>query len=255
MTLSPIRPKIKNKFERLIVLKKSIKSSALCIFAVLLIVITAGCSDNSDKNTSSNTDKTIDTSVSAKSSAAETQSNTKQSNTNGEVVYDSKKAFKNIKIDDFFLPSPCTISDFPKKEYSVGMNLHTSGESSGSINLIGNLMHDEKKALSITAYYFEQDNAVTHDKDMYAEIGIISQTLDDYMSSHARLSVLGISVGDTIEDVKKTFGKPESMEMNNSKPFAYIYISDADPNRKIRIEFDGETVSQISIYYNTAEIG
>lgn len=207
----------------------------------LLLTLPVGCSD---KNTQSNSSE----GTTALSNQNTTTSSEISFNTNEK--FNEKKVFENIKIDDILLPSPCSLSDFGK-DFSFGMNIF-DGEESDSGRLIGNILHDNNKAISFDIYSIKTSEQSNSDKLSQTKFDIISQTQDDAMSSHTLLSVNGITVGDKIKDVENALGIPDSLSMDGNTASSYTYMSSDDAARKIQIDFTDGNVSSIAIYYNVS---
>lgn len=228
-------------------MKKIIKFISLCSSITLLLTLPVGCSNNSSDSSENNSTASI--SGTNAENSLEIQSHAPNERSfNTDTNFNAEKVFKNIRIDDVLLPSPCSLSDFDD-EYSFGMSLF-DGEDSDSGRLVGNIIHDGSKALSFDIYNIKTVDRSDNKKLAKAEFDIISQTQDDAMDSHTLLSVDGISVGDKVEDVESTLGFPESLSMDGNDPASYTYISSDDKTKKIKIDFSEGNVSSITIYYN-----
>ena len=64
------------------------------------------------------------------------------------------------------------------------------------------------------------------------------------MESKALLSVLGITVGDSMDDADKAFGMPDSRSMSEKNSGTYTYTSSEDTSKMISLEFKDNIVTK-----------
>ncbi|WP_337665834.1 hypothetical protein, partial [Pseudoruminococcus massiliensis] len=142
---------------------------------------------------------------------------------------------------------PC-ISDFGN-DFTLGTKLF-SGDENNSGRLVGNLLSNKAKAISYDIYNVSNDEQSDEKKLKELKLDIISQENIDVMESKALLSVLGITVGDSMDDADKAFGMPDSRSMSEKNSGTYTYTSSEDTSKMISLEFKDNIVTKITIYYS-----
>lgn len=215
-------------------MKKTFKITALAFSAMILLSTTA-CSQD-ETNNESNTLSEYQSVVS------ETRSITTNEN------FDIKKAFDSIQINGIMLPSPPCISDFGN-DFTLGTKLF-SGDENNSGRLVGNLLSNKAKSISYDIYNVSNDEQSDDAKLKKVKLDIISQEDTDAMASNSLLSVLGITVGDSMDDADKAFGIPETRNIADSNSGTYTYTSSDDTSKMISLDFKDNIVTKITIYYS-----
>lgn len=218
----------------MIILKKTFKITALAFSAMILLSTTA-CSQGEANNESSTLSE-------YQSIVSETRSITTNES------FNIKKAFNSIQINGTMLPSPPCISDFGN-DFTLGTKLF-SGDENNSGRLVGNLLSNKAKAISYDIYNVSNDEQSDEKKLKELKLDIISQENIDVMESKALLSVLGITVGDSMDDADKAFGMPDSRSMSEKNSGTYTYTSSEDTSKMISLEFTDNIVTKITIYYS-----
>lgn len=215
-------------------MKKFFKLTAFACSAMILFSTTA-CSQGQNDNQSN--------------TISENQfivSDTRSISTNEK--FDIKKAFESIQINGTMLPSSPCISDFGK-DFTLGTKLF-SGDEDNSGRLIGNLLSNKAKSISYDIYNISYTEQSDEKKLKEVKLDIISQENSDAMASKALLSVLGITVGDSMDDVDNAFGKPDNINMTDSNSGTYTYTSSEDTSKMISLDFEDNIVTKITIYYS-----
>lgn len=212
-------------------MNKIAKTTAL-VCSMALILFSASCSKEQSDSESS----------------LETASLSEVRSVTTDEEFDADKAFESIQINGTMLPSPPCISDFGGG-FTLGTKLF-SGDEDSSGRLVGNLLSNEVKSISYDIYsvsYEEQDD----DEALKAvSLDVISQENGDAMESGALLSVLGITVGDSMDSADKAFGTPNSISVAEDNAGTYTYTSSEDASRMISLSFEDNIVTKISIYYS-----
>lgn len=215
-------------------MKKIFKLTAFACSAMILFSTTA-CSQGQNDNQSN--------------TISENQfivSDTRSISTNEK--FDIKKAFESIQINGTMLPSSPCISDFGK-DFTLGTKLF-SGDEDNSGRLIGNLLSNKAKSISYDIYNISYTEQSDEKKLKEVKLDIISQENSDAMASKALLSVLGITVGDSMDDVDNAFGRPDNINMTDSNSGTYTYTSSEDTSKMISLDFEDNIVTKITIYYS-----
>lgn len=215
-------------------MKKIFKLTAFACSAMILFSTTA-CSQGQNDNQSN--------------TISENQfivSDTRSISTNEK--FDIKKAFESIQINGTMLPSSPCISDFGK-DFTLGTKLF-SGDEDNSGRLIGNLLSNKAKSISYDIYNISYTEQSDEKKLKEVKLDIISQENADAMASKTLLSVLGITVGDSMDDVDNAFGKPDNINMTDSNSGTYTYTSSEDTSKMISLDFEDNIVTKITIYYS-----
>lgn len=215
-------------------MKKIFKLTAFACSAMILFSTTA-CSQGQSDNQSN--------------TISENQfivSDTRSISTNEK--FDIKKAFESIQINGTMLPSSPCISDFGK-DFTLGTKLF-SGDEDNSGRLIGNLLSNKAKSISYDIYNISYTEQSDEKKLKEVKLDIISQENSDAMASKALLSVLGITVGDSMDDVDNAFGRPDNINMTDSNSGTYTYTSSEDTSKMISLDFEDNIVTKITIYYS-----
>lgn len=215
-------------------MKKTFKITALA-FSAMILLSTAACSQSQAENPVSNTSE-------IQNVVSETRS------IKTDKKFDVKKAFNSIQINGTMLPSPPCIADFGNN-FTLGTKLF-SGDKDKSGRLIGNLLSNKAKSISYDIYNVSNDEQSDDAKLKKVKLDIISQENADAMASNSLLSVLGITVGDSMDDADKAFGIPETRNIADSNSGTYTYTSSDDTSKMISIDFKDNIVTKISIYYS-----
>ena len=218
----------------MIILKKAFKLTVL-IFSAMLLLSAAACSQGQTDNQNS----TVSENQNIVSDARSIKTDKK---------FDIKKAFDSIQINGTMLPSPPCISDFGK-DFTLGTKLF-SGDKDTSGRLIGNLLSNKAKSISYDIYNVSNDEQRDDTKLKKVKLDIISQENADAMASNSLLSVLGITVGDSMDDADKAFGIPETRSITDSNSGIYTYTSNEDTSKMISLDFKDNIVTKITIYYS-----
>lgn len=212
-------------------MKKTVKLTALVCSALLLFSASA-CSQGQTDSESTENQSAVPVERSIMSNEA----------------FDIKKAFDSIQINGTMLPpSPC-ISDFGD-DFKLGTKLF-SGDEDNSGRLIGNLLCNDAKSISYDIYNVSNSEQADEKKLKKVKLDIISQENSDAMASNTLLSVLGITVGDSMNDADKAFGIPEKRSMNTVNSGTYTYTSKEDTSKMISLDFEDDIVTKITIYYS-----
>ena len=204
-------------------------------FSAMILLSTTACSQGENNNESN-----------AVSEIQNVVSETRSIKT--DKKFDIKKAFNSIQINGTMLPSPPCISDFGN-DFTLGTKLF-SGDENNSGRLIGNLLSNKAKAISYDIYNVSNAEQSDDKKLKELKLDIISQENTDVMESKALLSVLGITVGDSMDDADKAFGIPATRNITDSNSGTYTYTSSEDSSKMISLDFNDNIVTKITIYYS-----
>lgn len=163
-------------------------------------------------------------------------------------AFDINKAFDSIQISGTMLPlSPC-ISDFGDN-FKLGTKLF-NGDEDNPGRLIGNLLCNDAKSISYDIYNVSNSEQSDENKLKEVKLDIISQENSDAMASNTLLAVLGITVGDSMDDADKAFGMPAKRNMNDNNSGTYTYTSEEDTSKMISLDFKDNIVTKITVYYS-----
>lgn len=215
-------------------MKKIVKLTAFTCSAILLLSLTA-CSQGQVNN---------EVSIVSENQAVVSEVRSVMSN----EKFDVNKAFDSIQINGTMLPSSLCISDFGDK-FTIGTKLF-SGDEDNDGRLIGNLICNGEKSVSYDIYNVSNSEQSDDNKLKEIKLDIISQENSDAMASNTLLSVLGITVGDSMDDADKAFGIPETRNMTDTDSGTYTYTSDEDTSKMISLDFKDNIVTKITIYYS-----
>lgn len=224
-------------------MKKFIKLTSLAC-SLILMLSAAACSDNKTEDSSS--------ASSTKSSSPTFEANQPVTASERSLAateeFDADKAFKNIQLGGKMLPSPFCFADLDNN-FSIGMKIFDGEDDAESGKLIGNILCNGSTAVSYNIYIKNADQK-DDKKFSNTKFDVIMQEKDDAMNSGALLTILGIGVGDSMDDVDKALGIPESRSMSGGNSGSYTYMSENDTSRKITIDFEENTVTRINIFYS-----
>lgn len=225
-------------------MKKFIKLTALACLLTLMLSA-AACSDNkTEDNSSTSSEKSNSLTVEANQPVTASERSLAATE-----EFDADKAFKNIQLGGKMLPSPFCFADLDNK-FSLGMKVFDGEDDAESGKLIGNILCNDSTAVSYNIYIIKNADQKDDKKFASTKFDVIMQEKDDAMNSGTLLTVLGVGVGDSMDDVDKALGMPESRSMSDGNSGSYTYMSENDTNRKITIDFEENTVTRINIFYS-----
>lgn len=224
-------------------MKKSTKITAI-VCSLILMLSAAACSDNQASNTSSTSVNNNSLTIQANQPVTASERNISTTK-----EFSSDEAFKSIQLGGKMLPSPFCFSDLGDK-FSLGMKIFDGADDEESGGLVGNILCNNAKTVSYNIYDIKNDDQKDDKKVANTKFDVIIQEKDDAMDSNTLLTILGVGIGDSMDDVDKVFGMPESRSMANANSGSYTYMSENDTNRKITIDFEENIVVKITIYYS-----
>lgn len=211
--------------------------------SLVLMISAAACSNSQAENTSSISENS---SPLVKESQPVTSSERSISTTK---EFNADEAFKSIQLGGKMLPSPFCFSDLEDDIFSLGIKVFDGADDEESGRLVGNILCNGAKTLAYNIYNIKNVDQKDDNKVANTKFDVIIQEKDDAMDSNTLLTILGIGIGDSMDDVDKVLGIPESRSMANENSGSYTYMSENDTSKKITIDFEENIVTKITIYY------